>query len=373
MSERAEVCSCFWLPQVRFFNRREYPKPGEGYLPGFPASRTTFLRSVIAMSYTSFFPREFLKHQLRHVVIPVICSIFVFFGPIKATARGLLCVTDDTGSQVCLTRPPQRVISMAPSLTTTVFDLGAGSLLVGRTLRCNEPKEALEVPVIGPYLNPDLERVIGQHPDLVLATKAGAPKEFIKRLTDLGIPVYVDDSETLDQIIGLVKRLGILFGREQRADELTHELNIRREAVKECVREAPSPTVVFVVGVKPLVVAAGRSFIGALIREAGGINIAEHHSLPYPQYNIEEMIRRNPEIILVVSKECVGQECVDIWKAHGSITAVMRARVYTLDPDLFTRPTPRIVFGLEQLAAIMHPARCKFKHSLPDSYLFPSR
>jgi len=266
-----------------------------------------------------------------------------------------ICVTDDSSRQVCLPRACQRVVSFAPSLTEIVFLLGAADLLVGKTQRCNHPREASKIPDVGAYMKPDLERVIGVRPDLVITTNDGARPEMVERLSRLGIVVFVDDSRSLDHVGNLVERLGRLLGRDSEARGIVRDFERRRNELRRLVQGASKPTVVFAVGSRPLVVAGGKSFIGSLIREAGGTNIAEDESIPFLRFSIEEVIRQDPDLVLVLDKECHDEECRAEWRRHEMLKAVREGNVFPLDADLMARCTPRIIDGLEQLARLFHP------------------
>lgn len=126
------------------------------------------------------------------------------------------CVQDGLGKTVCAKKDLKRILSFAPSFTELVFSLGAGDLLVGRSARCNFPREAQKVPVVGGYMRPDLERTIALNPDLVLTTKraAGIEMEMVYRLQALGIPVFVAESQNIDEILTVVAKLGKLLSRE---------------------------------------------------------------------------------------------------------------------------------------------------------------
>ena len=122
------------------------------------------------------------------------------------------------------------------------------------------------------------------------------------------------------------------------------------------------PTVLFAVGLAPLVVAGGNSFLGSMIREAGGKNIAEKERTPFPKFSIEEVLRRDPDFILVLDKECLGDKCVATWKRHSRLKAVREGKIYVMEGDLMARPSPRIGEGLLQLAKILHPAAFAQEH-----------
>ena len=275
--------------------------------------------------------------------------------PVEADHLPKVCVQDDLSRQVCVPAFPKRVISLAPSLTEMVFDLGAGHRLVGRTARCNLPPEALKIPEIGAYMSPDLERIMALRPDLVLSPETGIRMELVDRLTEIGIPALVDNSNTLDDIVHSIHRLGTILGSESDAKTVIRKFQQRRQAVRQRVEHVSKPLILFAVGIRPLVLAGGKSFIGSLIREAGGVNVAEEAAVPHPKFSMEEVAKRDPEIIIVLNKECRGDECFNEWRRHKDLSAVRTNQIYELDADLVARPSPRIIDALEQLAAIFHP------------------
>jgi iron complex transport system substrate-binding protein len=274
------------------------------------------------------------------------------------------CVTDSLGRHICIPRAPSRIISLAPSLTEIVFMLGAGQHLVGRTTLCNRPPEARAIEEVGAYMHPNVERIISLRPDLVLAPRMGLEKVVVDQLTDLGIPVFVDDSSDLDAIVDLVLRLGTLLDRRQQAERIARAARQHRTALARRLTAATvRPSVLFVVGLRPLVVASGKSFLGALIREAGGSNIAEDAPRPFPRFSLEEVIRRDPDVIIVLNKECRGKECLRKWLRYPSLKAVQRKAIHVVDADLMTRPTPNLVNALDLLFKILHPGEPIASHA----------
>ncbi len=228
--------------------------------------------------------------------------------------------------------------------------------MVGRTARCNHPLEASHVPAVGPYMSPDPERIIDLKPDLVLAPKDGTKKRMVTRLTDLGIPVFVEDCRNLDDISDLIQRLGRILDREREAARTIEQFDQQRKLVRERIQARKKPSVLFAVGSSPLVVVGGKSFLGCLIREAGGINVAENERIPFPKLSIEEVITKDPDIILVLDKELPKERCIETWSRHRSLKAVREGRIHVMNADLLARPSPRIVDGLRQLARIFHPS-----------------
>ncbi len=290
-------------------------------------------------------------------------TLTVFLGSGIIFAEPPLSATDSTGATVTLPRIPQRVVSLAPSLSELVFDLEAGSSLVGRTSRCNFPEEARNVTDIGGYMTPDFEKLLTVKPELVLATKNGMRSELIQRIKTLGIAVYVDDSSSIDEIEKLIKNVGILLGKTNRAEQLCMDIESRREKIRALISRSNIPTVLFVVGINPLIVASSSSFVSSLISEAGGINVVNDLKIQFPKFSVEEVIRKDPDVIFMLDKECHGVECQSYWKNYGFLKAVSNKRVYEVDSDLVSRPGTRIIDALERLTGHLHPEAASFIHS----------
>lgn len=285
----------------------------------------------------------------------VLAVWFLLVSEAQALEPRRVCVTDHLHREICLSQAPHRIISLAPSLTETLFALNAGSLLAGRTERCNYPPETSQIPVVGAYMTPDLERVMDLKPDLIIAPQAGTKKETLARLAHLDIPIFVDDSRNLDDIRDVLRKLGRLLDREIEAEEIIKQFDERRTSVQQRIRTQGTPSVLFAVGSSPLVVAGGKSFLGSLIREAGGRNMAENERIPFPKLSMEEVLRKDPDIILVLDKECPSDRCIEGWRRHHRLKAVRAGRIYVMEGDLMARPSPRIAEGLWQLAKILHP------------------
>ncbi len=288
-------------------------------------------------------------------VLTIFTAVFIW-SPGAAVLGVEVCVTDDLSRRLCIPGHAARTISLAPSLTEIVFAVGAGRRLVGRTGRCDYPPEASKIPAIGAYLKPDIERLISLSPDLVLATKSGTRKEMVSHLENLGLKVFVAESRSVDDVFSLIRRVGILLGTQDKASALVTELARTRKALRLKLANVKKPSVLFLVGTRPLVVAGGKSSIGAMIREARGVNIAEDAGIPHPKYSGEEVIKKDPDLIVMLGKEHMNRESsLEELKRFGELSALKNGRVYQMDGNLLARPSPRVIEGMEKLAAILHP------------------
>ena len=266
-------------------------------------------------------------------------------------------VTDQVGRTFEVPGNPSRVVALAPSITEIIYDLGQERRLVGVTQYSTYPPEAEALPRIGSYVRPDIERIIALKPDLCLATKDGNPKHIVDKIVSLGIPVYVINPRNLQQIMDTITRLGSLFHAEQAAAGLVTDMEKRIGQVQSLVkRGVHKPRVFFQIDAEPLFSAGSNTFINELIELAGGINTAAGE-ISYPRYSWEDIIVLQPEIVLI-SSMAGGLEpeyLVKAWKKWNLLSAVINDQVFVVDAELFDRPTPRLVDGLETIAAIIHP------------------
>jgi len=270
-----------------------------------------------------------------------------------------LAVTDDIGRQVRLERPPQRLVSLAPSNTETLFALGVGDRVVGVTQYCDYPDEAKSRPQVGGYATVDIERVVSLSPDLVFVTRVHE-KEVLPALERVGLKLIAVHPRTLPAMLESMKLVGLATGKSGAASRLTADLSKRIEAVASGTRAlGPDrrPRVLYVNWPDPIKSAGGDTFADDLIQKAGGVNIA-HDLTGYASMTLETIVSRNPEVI-VLSGMSAGPKAIFnaiMSESRLSGTDARRSgRVYEIEGPLFERPGPRLVLGLEQLARHLHP------------------
>jgi iron complex transport system substrate-binding protein len=280
--------------------------------------------------------------------------------PTEAVAEAIV-LTDGLGREVTLDAPATSIVTLAPSNTEILFALGAGDTLIGRDEFSDYPPEALDVTSIGSlYPSVNAEAVVALEPDLVLAAGVTNPDD-VQKLEDLGLTVYATQFDvTIDDIYEDIVNVGILVGKEAEAEALVQDLKDRVEAVETTAATATEKPVVFyevdaTEPNKPWTAGTG-TFIDTLITGAGGTN-AGGGTADYFQMSIEELVVQNPDVIVLGSATYGGQtpELVAARPGWETITAVQNNTIYTFDDNLISRPGPRIVDGLEQLAKLIHP------------------
>ena len=261
-------------------------------------------------------------------------------------------LSDRYDRPVELTEPARRLVSLAPGVTETVFALGYGDRLIGRTPFCNYPPEAAEVPIAGNLMEPDLEVILRLDPDIVLAS-THMTKEAVDRLDALGFTVGVFKGQnsfegTYD---GVIRPVAAVLGDAEAGERLVSEMQATVEAALEgASRNTARPRVYYAVGFGEGGdwTAGGDTFIGEMIEMAGGTNIAADVS--GWSFSLELLVERDPDIILL-PPWAVGQ--FESTPIYGDLRAVRSGRVYAVDEDVISRQGPRLADGLAELVRII--------------------
>ena len=294
----------------------------------------------------------FIHMSRTYIILILVLTFLLQAGGIFAEQ-----VTDQVGRTLIVPENPVRIIALAPSITEIIYDLGQEKRLVGVTQFSTYPSEAESLPRVGSYIRLDIEKIISLKPDLCLATKDGNPKHIIDKIVSLGIPVYVINPRNLQQIMDAITSLGSLLHAKQAAAELVIKMEKRIGQVQARVKKGNrKPRVFFQIDAEPLFSAGTNTFIHELIELAGGINTTAGE-VSYPRYSWEDIILLQPEIVLI-SSMAGGLEpeyLVKSWKRWALLSAVKNNQIYVVDAELFDRPTPRLIDGLETIAAIIHP------------------
>jgi len=267
-----------------------------------------------------------------------------------------LSVVDQTGRTLSLPGPPRRIVSLVPSVTEVLYAIGAQGTLVGVTDFCDYPPEARRKPHVGDMLSPNLETLVTLKPDLVVATRSGNREETFDQLKRLGIPVYLVDPVTVDDVLRLVSDLGDLTGHRDRAVLVDRDLERRIAAVRDRVKGRPQPRVLYVLWPEPLIVPGRGALVSELIALAGGASVTADQGQGYPRMSLEAAVGRAPEVIVLARHGSrIGSAGREQWLRLESMPAIRSGRLYMADGDLMHRYGPRLVVGLEKLARMIHP------------------
>ncbi|MEE8448161.1 MAG: cobalamin-binding protein [Thermodesulfobacteriota bacterium] len=288
----------------------------------------------------------------------IIKSILIFFlllpGFGEASTR---IFTDARGRPVRVSYPPQRIVSLAPSITENLFALGLGDRIVGVTVYCDYPPQAKEKEKVGGGINPSLEKIVSLKPDLVLGLEGASSLGAMSSLKKLGLAVYLFDSRGFAGILKTIEELGRLTGSERKADELLKEVEERVEMVARLIRASKRPKVLLVVWDEPIWTVGKDSFLSDLIEMAGGVSVTADLKGETALFSLEAIVERAPEIILVSLAFGLNRSRQPLKQLRrlNSIPAVRNKKIFALDSSLLNRPSYRVAQGLEKLARIFHP------------------
>ncbi len=296
--------------------------------------------------------RSALGCMIRGIFCPVILLLSIY----PALAETFI---DQVGRSVEIGANPQRIVSLMPSITEMIFDLGAGNLLQGVTMFSNEPPAVAGLPKIGSYVHLDLEKIVSLRPDLCLAVRDGNPKHIVDRITALGIPVFTIDPKNLGDIMDSIIMLGNVLQRDEKAAAIVEEMQKKIDRTEKRIKGTTTrPRVFFQIDAAPIISAGSHTFIDHLIKRAGGINLAAGPT-PYPRYSWEDILRMKPDIVIIASMAggYSEDELKNNWRRWPLIPAVKNNKLFVVDAAVFDRPTARLIDGLEMLVDIFYPSQ----------------
>ncbi len=281
--------------------------------------------------------------------------------PVVEESPEPITLVDGYGREVTLEQPAQQIVSLAPSITEILFAIGAGDQVVGRDDFSNYPEAAVSLPSIGGNFGElNTEAIVALQPDLVLAAEL-TTQEQVQALQDLGLTVFLLANPV--EMEGMYDMLGIaaqLTGRETETEALVASLQERVAAVEETISSAETTPVVFyeLDSTDPSApwTAGPGTFIDTLITMAGGDNLGASFEGAWVQVSSEELLSKNPEIIVLGDAIWgVTVESVEARAGWEGIAAVQNGQIFPFNDDLASRPGPRLVDGLEELAKLIHP------------------
>ncbi len=261
--------------------------------------------------------------------------------------------------------PAQRIVSIGPSITETLFLLGKGDQVVAVTQWCNWPRQVVDrkeqgnITVLNNLVDPEVERIVATNPDLVLVTTMMRP-EGIESLEALGLPVVaVEYGDKLEDIYDAITLIGKVSGAKYNAEDLLDEMRQNITRVYNTVANLPKPKVFWMIWHDPLMSAGGPSFITALIQTAGGVNIFGSVNIAWPYVSSEEVLAQNPDVIIIDNSTAANSGILDVngllnfFPAWSEIKAVKDGKLFIV-PDFMIRPGPRTAEAIEIIAELIH-------------------
>ena len=270
-------------------------------------------------------------------------------------------ITDFANRTVTIEKPPERVVTLAPSITEDMYYLGLFGKIVGVTDYDDFPKGVENITRIGGYGKyANLEKIAALKPDLILADSYSL--SILPSLEKIA-PVVIVDPHSLDDIPKALELLGKVFNAEDSAKKAIGEFNAKIDAISSAVKDEPRVKVFYVVWNNPLMTAGGGTFISDIITLAGGENIFNDTS-GWPQVSFEQVLERNPDVI-ILTPHC-GMSVQDVYKGPlANTNAAKNGKVYMIENENdLIHPSPRVILGLEEVAKLLHPDAFRVKYPL---------
>lgn len=266
-------------------------------------------------------------------------------------------IVDDIGIEINLKSKPKKVVSMAPNVTEAIYALGADSMLVGVTTFCTYPPDALNKTKVGDYLSPDYEVIASLQPDLVFLNVENKSNPTYQALENLGINIYVVNIDNFDGVINMINKFGVILDKEERARQLTDSLKNVRNLFTEQIKEIEKPDAFIVIASNPLMTASGKTFINDILEMSGLTNIYKNENMEYPNISFEDVIKRDPEYIILPSDttdtRAINANLEEIRSSLSTTKAVKEDNILIIDANTLFRPGPRLLDGVNMIRSRM--------------------
>ncbi len=248
-----------------------------------------------------------------------------------------------------------RIVALAPSVTETLFAIGAGNDVVGVSEYCDFPPAAARLPKVGTFLTPNLEAIAALRPTMVIGLGNSADGREVRALDAMGYGVLMVDEDSIAEISDSIARIGAAVGRTASADAVIRKIQSRFEAVETALKGVPNRRVLMVVGHQPMVAVGRGTYLDELIGLAHGTNIADADSQSWPRLSLEYIIAARPQVILDGQMGADASAKSDFWRRYPEIPAVRDGRIYGYPDDPTLHPGPRVAEALLLIADRIHP------------------
>ena len=302
-----------------------------------------------------------VSRQVRNYLLIILSlSLLSFLGCSSSAPQPQLEVTDQLGRVVKVNKIPQRIVSLDSASTEILFALGLGDKVVAVNDESDYPEEAQTKPSIGSFSTPDIEKVKKLAPDLILASAVHQQK-VIPQLEGKGLTVLALDPKSLDEVLAAITLVGEVTQQQDKASLLVAGLRDRIKAVTDKINSTPEskrPTVFYVYFYNPLMSAGSGTLENDLIQKAGGINIYRNLK-GYSNVSVEDVVAANPQVIITTVDFAFGLnynapfEYITTEPRLAQVDAVRNQLVAPMWVEVLSRPGPRVVDGLEELAMLL--------------------
>lgn len=254
-------------------------------------------------------------------------------------------------------KPAKRIIALSPHSVELLFAIGAGERILATLEYADFPKAALKIPRIGNFNGIQIEKVVELQPDLIIAWQSGNKATDLAKLESLGFNIFYSQPQNITEIATELAQLGELTGLSENAQIVINAMNKKHQYIKQQYKDKKPVQVFYQLWHDPLRTIGPDNWSNALISDCHGINVFDNSSTAYPVVSLENVINKNPDVIIIPHHSGSEDSKTQIWENWGAIQAVKLQRIFTIDGDLIHRFTPRALDGLDLLCKAIDKAR----------------
>lgn len=286
-----------------------------------------------------------------------VLGLLILFASLSPVAGAAITVTDDTGAHIVLPAPAARIVSLTPGATETLFAAGAGGHIVATVEYSDEPAAAKRIARIGDATAIDIERLIALHPDVVVIWPGGSNAAQVEKVARLGIPLYRQEVDVLEDLPKSVRRLGVLTGTSPVANRNAQALEQRLTHLEQQYADSRHLTVLIQAWNRPIYTVGGTQLMSDALRICGAQNVFGDLKTPGPAVDVEAVIARNPDVILAAAPAGEANAWLADWRRFPDLRAVKSGRLIPFEVGSFSRLGPSVVDATEQLCKVLAAAR----------------
>ena len=278
---------------------------------------------------------------------------------LATTAQASVAVRDGMGNSVVLPAPAKRIVVLVPHAVETLYAIGAGKQLVAAVDYSDYPPAARRLPRVGGYSGLNVEAILQQQPDLIVAWRDGGNLRTVQKLRQMGIPVYYSAPVLPADIPREMRALGTLTGQQAGAEAQAVQFEQRMSRLQQRYRHSAPLRVFMQIGEQPVFTVSGQSFLGSLITLCGGRNVFGSLGTLAPTVGVEAVLAANPEAIVASGMGLARPEWLDQWKRWPGLAANANGHLFFIPPDILQRHTPRILDGATRLCEQLESVRAQ--------------
>ncbi|HPS64430.1 MAG TPA: helical backbone metal receptor [Ignavibacteria bacterium] len=289
---------------------------------------------------------------MKNILIVILIILIQGCGGKKAPEGNIILkIKDDSGAEITFDKYPERIISLAPNITETIYALHAEGRLAGVTKYCNYPPEAQQKKIIGGMIDPDIEIITSLKPDLIIETTEGNSKASYQALVNAGFKVFMLNPQDINGITRMIKSIGEITNTMPRAIELSDSITNAKIIFENNLKNSKPAAVLVLLSINPLITCNSTTYINQVVELSGFENIYKNEPLPYPNISIEDVNLKNPGYIIITSDIAdAGGNYLNFLKRNFSGTkAVLNGNIIVANADLLSRPGPRIIQAVNDL------------------------